>query len=130
MTDSIATSNGFEVMTMRKIAYIFHQLALLLVILPGYCDLASAQDYDIEVPGLDPVTPAAPEGATLFENVRIFDGNGLDLSPPSNLLVRGNTIEAVAVEYPHILEQRRTFCCRRGDRVQARHLNVVVLCRC
>ena len=85
-------------MTTRKIAYIFRQLTLLSVILSGFCGLASAQDYDIEVPGLDPVTPAATEGATLFENVRIFDGNGLDLSPPSNLLVRGNTIERISVD--------------------------------
>ena len=33
-------------------------------------------------------------GATLFQNVRIYDGTGKSLSPPSNVLVRGNRIEA------------------------------------
>ena len=85
-------------MATRKISHILRQLTLLSVILSGFCGLASAQDYDIDVPGLDPVTPAATGGATLFQNVRIFDGNGLDLSPPSNLLVRGNTIERISVD--------------------------------
>ncbi len=33
---------------------------------------------------------------TLFRNVRIFDGKGDALSPPSNVLVRGNRIERIA----------------------------------
>ncbi|MBN9261960.1 MAG: amidohydrolase family protein [Hyphomicrobium sp.] len=37
---------------------------------------------------------AAP--VTLFENVRIFDGKAAALSPPSHVLVRGNTIERVS----------------------------------
>jgi imidazolonepropionase-like amidohydrolase len=32
----------------------------------------------------------------LFENVRIFDGSGAELSPPSNVLVRGNLIAAIS----------------------------------
>ena len=41
---------------------------------------------------------AAPEGgaATLFENVRIFDGKGHSLSAPSNVLVKGNVIERIS----------------------------------
>lgn len=35
---------------------------------------------------------------TLFENVRIFDGVGNQLSPPSNVLVRGNTIERISTD--------------------------------
>jgi hypothetical protein len=58
---------GFsEVMATKKISHIFRQFTLLSVILSGFCGPASAQDYDIEVPGLDPITPAATEGATLF----------------------------------------------------------------
>lgn len=35
---------------------------------------------------------------TIFENVRIFDGTGETLSPPSNVLVRGNVIETISTE--------------------------------
>ena len=35
-------------------------------------------------------------GATLFQNVRIFDGTGKSLSAPSNVLVRGNRIERIS----------------------------------
>ena len=34
--------------------------------------------------------------AVLLRNVRIFDGTGAALSPPSNVLVRGNTIERIS----------------------------------
>ncbi|HVK40913.1 MAG TPA: amidohydrolase family protein, partial [Phenylobacterium sp.] len=41
--------------------------------------------------------PAATDnGATLFENVRIFNGKSGVLSPPSNVLVRGNVIERIS----------------------------------
>jgi imidazolonepropionase-like amidohydrolase len=96
-------------MATRKISHIFRQFALLSAILPSFCGLASAQDYDIEVPGLDPVAPAATEGATLFQNVRVFDGNRPDLSPPSNLLVRGNTIERISVDPIDVGDNVRTI---------------------
>ena len=35
-------------------------------------------------------------GATLFQNVRIYDGTGNSLSAPSNVLVRGNRIERIS----------------------------------
>jgi imidazolonepropionase-like amidohydrolase len=38
--------------------------------------------------------PAAAQ--TLFQNVRIFDGKGTTLSPPSNVLVKGNVIESIS----------------------------------
>ena len=38
----------------------------------------------------------AQEGATLFQNVRIFDGRSAALSPASNVLVKGNIIERIA----------------------------------
>ena len=60
---------------------------------------ALAQDFDIEVPGLDEETPAPPPGgATLFQDVRIFDGRSDRLSEPSNVLVRGDKIERISVE--------------------------------
>jgi imidazolonepropionase-like amidohydrolase len=46
------------------------------------------------------VSPAAAQttvaGATLFQNVRIFDGTGKSLSAPSNVLIRGNRIERIS----------------------------------
>jgi imidazolonepropionase-like amidohydrolase len=43
-----------------------------------------------------PAATKPPADAVLFENVRIFDGVGERLSPPSNVLVVGNRIERVS----------------------------------
>jgi len=67
-------------------------LALLLIAL---CEVSLGQDYDIEVPGQPPSIPI-PKGVTLFQNVRIFDGTRPTLSAPSNVLIRGNTIERIS----------------------------------
>jgi imidazolonepropionase-like amidohydrolase len=40
--------------------------------------------------------PQATENATLFLNVRVFDGKSGTLSPPSSVQVKGNTIERVS----------------------------------
>lgn len=40
--------------------------------------------------------PAVNDGATLFRDVRIFDGKSEDLSGPSNVLVEGNVIAAIS----------------------------------
>jgi imidazolonepropionase-like amidohydrolase len=42
--------------------------------------------------------PPANAGATLFQNVRIFDGKGASLSAPSNVLIKGNIIERISTE--------------------------------
>jgi predicted amidohydrolase YtcJ len=42
--------------------------------------------------------PENDAGATLFENVRIFDGKGASLSAPSNVLIKGNFIERISTE--------------------------------
>ena len=39
----------------------------------------------------------APAAATLFQNVRIFDGKSATLSASSNVLVRGNIIERISI---------------------------------
>ena len=39
-----------------------------------------------------------PPAVTVFSNVRIFDGKNEHLSPPSNVLVRGNTIEKISTD--------------------------------
>ena len=42
--------------------------------------------------------PPANASATLFQNVRIFDGKGASLSAPSNVLIKGNIIERISTE--------------------------------
>jgi imidazolonepropionase-like amidohydrolase len=46
-----------------------------------------------------------PVGQVLFNNVRIFDGKNSELSPPANVLVRGNKIEKISAQ--PILTDRR-----------------------
>jgi imidazolonepropionase-like amidohydrolase len=41
---------------------------------------------------------SSAQSTTLFQNVRIFDGKNGELSPPSNVLVRGNVIERISTE--------------------------------
>jgi imidazolonepropionase-like amidohydrolase len=53
----------------------------------GYCPIAAAQG------GLP---SRVPNAATLFENVRIFDGKNAALSASSHVLVRGNAIERIS----------------------------------
>jgi imidazolonepropionase-like amidohydrolase len=48
--------------------------------------------------GLQAQDDSAPSVAILFENVRIFDGVGSSLSPPSNVLVKGNIIEQISTD--------------------------------
>ena len=40
----------------------------------------------------------SPPAVTVFQNVRIFDGKSAELSPPSNVLVRGNKIERISTQ--------------------------------
>lgn len=42
--------------------------------------------------------PPETDRATLFQNVRIFDGKGASLSAPSNVLIKSNKIERISTE--------------------------------
>jgi imidazolonepropionase-like amidohydrolase len=66
---------------------------VLAALLVGLCQASQAQ----EAPGAVPSTTFTGGAATLFQNVRIFDGKSAALSVPSNVLVRGNTIERISV---------------------------------
>ncbi|MEQ5815468.1 amidohydrolase family protein [Marinobacter sp. NFXS11] len=55
-----------------------------------------------------------PESSILFENVRIFDGKTTTLSPPSNLLVRGNTIQKISAD-PITLEGQAGTVVIKGE---------------
>jgi len=71
-------------------------VAALLV---GLCQPGWGQvgDAVLGAPGLEPSrTPLVSGTGTLFQNVRIFDGKSPVLSAPSNVLVRGNTIERIS----------------------------------
>ena len=63
-------------------------VAALLI---GLCQAGQAQDPQRASPSV-----AAGGAVTLFQNVRIFDGKSGSVSPPSHVLVRGNTIERIS----------------------------------
>src|SRR5512140_3695612 len=62
----------------------------------GLCQPGLAQHEALEL-GPEEAAPAVPSGgATLFLNVRIFDGRNAALSAPSSVLVRSNVIERIS----------------------------------
>ena len=67
-------------------------------LLVGLCEASLGQgDADLEAPGLPAFAATLASGATLFQNVRIFDGKSATLSAPSNVLVKDNTIARISV---------------------------------
>lgn len=67
--------------------------SLLLVALTAF--IALFQTSAAQAPAAPPAT-SAEHPATLFKNVRIFDGKSAALSAPSDVLVKGNIIERVS----------------------------------
>jgi imidazolonepropionase-like amidohydrolase len=57
--------------------------------------------------------PPSHAGATLFQNVRIFDGRRASLSAPSNVLIKGNIIERISTE-PIVAEPGVTTIAGNG----------------
>jgi imidazolonepropionase-like amidohydrolase len=83
----------------EKSKRLVYPLLVLAVVLVGLCPASLGQgDADLEAPGLAPFPTTLGRGATLFQNVRIFDGKSAALSPSSNVLVRGNTIERISAD--------------------------------
>src|ERR1700726_2136832 len=67
-------------------------------LLVGLCEASLGQgDADLEAPGLPAFAATLASGATLFQNVRIFDGKSATLSAPSNVLVKDNIIARISV---------------------------------
>jgi hypothetical protein len=83
----------------HNVTLFMHRSLVLAALLVGLCQASLGQgDADLEAPGLAPFPATLASGApTLFQNVRIFDGKSAALSAPSNVLVRGNTIERISV---------------------------------
>jgi imidazolonepropionase-like amidohydrolase len=77
----------------------FYPSLVFAALLVGLCQASRGQgDADLEAPGLPSFhTDLAGGATTLFQNVRIFNGKNAALSAPSNVLVRGNTIERISV---------------------------------
>src|SRR5215813_5959091 len=71
------------------------RLRILGRLLPSILMLA-ALPVALCPPGEAQRTPPAEREATLFRNVRIFDGKSSTLSGSSNVLVRGNKIERIS----------------------------------
>ena len=59
---------------------------------------------------------AAPSAATLFQNVRIFDGKSSALSAPSHVLVRGNKIERISTATIAVDRKADTLIVEGGGR--------------
>src|SRR5262245_59679685 len=81
---STAESPAREVSVMTSMSERIFVAALLLMAL-GLVSTVHAQG-----------NPPGAVSATLFHNVRIFDGKGGSLSAPSNVLVKVNTIERIS----------------------------------
>jgi imidazolonepropionase-like amidohydrolase len=80
----------------RAVERMRHSSLLGAALLTGLCQPSIGQDYILEAPGSAPPAASTSGGATLFQNVRIFDGKSAALSAPSNVLVRGSTIERIS----------------------------------
>jgi imidazolonepropionase-like amidohydrolase len=65
------------------------QIAALTALLAALCFPTMA--------GAEPAPPAA-QSTVLFQDVRIFDGKSASLSPPANVLVRGNKIDKISTD--------------------------------
>jgi imidazolonepropionase-like amidohydrolase len=82
---------------LRKLNLALCLSLVLAALVIGLCRVSLAQgDADLEAPGLAPFPATLARGATLFQNVRIFDGKSDVLSAPSDVLVKGNTIERIS----------------------------------
>ena len=61
------------------------------------CGANAAHSHEMPTPPPDPAAAPAPrDAAILIENVRIFNGQSPELSAPSSVLVRGNTIAQIS----------------------------------
>ena len=89
---------SFGAATVRKLKLALFPSLVMAALLVGLCRASLGQgDADLEAPGLAPFHTTLAAGATtLFQNVRIFNGKNATLSAPSNVLVRGNTIEQIS----------------------------------
>jgi imidazolonepropionase-like amidohydrolase len=90
-------STSFALTMVQDLRRMLFSPLLAAAFLAGVCQpgLAQYEALDLVPEQAAPTLPAG--GATLFLNVRIFDGKNAALSAPSSVLVRGNIIEQISV---------------------------------
>ena len=73
-------------------------LSAFLLLACAFFQSGPSRADDFDTP--EPAFPVQASGAskTLFQNVRIFDGRSAALTPPSNVLVSGNTIQRISTD--------------------------------
>ena len=96
ITGACCTRAALLASIIRVVKRLRHSSLLLAALLTGLCQASLGQDYILEAPGSAPPAASTSGGGTLFQNVRIFDGKSAALSAPSNVLVRGSTIERIS----------------------------------
>jgi imidazolonepropionase-like amidohydrolase len=91
-------SCSFALTMIQNMRRMFLPPLLSAVLLIGLCQQGLAQYEALELGPEEAAAPTLPTGgATLFQNVRIFDGKNAALSAPSIVLVKGNIIEQISV---------------------------------
>ena len=96
MSSRSLPSTSFAVTMVRDLRRMLFPPLLAAAFLAGLCQPGLAQHEALEL-GPEEAAPALPAGgATLFLNVRIFDGKNSALSALSSVLVRNNVIERIS----------------------------------
>ena len=90
-------SCSFALTMIQNMRRMFLPPVLSAVLLIGLCQQGLAQYEALELGPEEAAAPTLPTGgATLFQNVRIFDGKNAALSAPTIVLVKGNIIEQIS----------------------------------
>ena len=87
---------SFGLTMIRKLTCGGYRSLVWAALLVGLGQASLGQDDEFAAPGVAPPATLVSGGATLFQNVRIFDGKTAALSTPSHVLVRGHTIERIS----------------------------------
>jgi hypothetical protein len=73
-----------------------HSIVVFATFVVGLGQASRGQDYELAAPGSEWREVPVSGGATLLQHVRIFDGKTAVLSPPADVLVKGNTIARIS----------------------------------
>ena len=103
----------------RELKHLLSPSLVWAALFVGLGQASLGQDYEFAAPGVAPPATLVSGGATLFQNVRIFDGKTAALSTPSNVLVRGHTIARISAS-PITVDTETTRHCGRRAGADAR----------
>jgi len=90
------SQRSWEHMRRGRVARTFKLTFCPLLVLAALLVRLDQASLAQQQPGAPAPTTVAGGAVTLFQNVRIFNGRSATLSAPSNVLVRGNTIERIS----------------------------------